>query len=139
MKWPTTKEQHAYMKGRQEQNIARSKANPNEQWMAEHLSSTEIKWTRQAQWGYRIFDFWNHRLGVAIEVDGTSHDAVYDEFRDKANMTKSGILVLRVRNRNEADALEALEAIKLAETWNTRRTALGLKPMYNGGETHGAK
>ena len=57
MKWPINAEQHAYMKGRQEQNVEQSRRNPNELWMFERLQRTGYKWRRQAQWGYRLFDF----------------------------------------------------------------------------------
>ena len=129
MKWPTNKEKHAYMKMRQQQNIDESRDNPNEKWMLSHLATTGYKWRRQAQWGYRLFDFWCAKLGIAVEVDGKTHDPEYDAVRDRYNYSCSGILVLRVRNRNESDAQKALETIRTAESWNYRRSKLGLKPI----------
>jgi very-short-patch-repair endonuclease len=129
MKWPKDAEQHAYMRMRQEENIAASKNNPNELWMYEKLKSTPYKWKRQRQWGYRLFDFFCAELGVAVEVDGPEHDPDYDAVRDHYNLTKSGIVVLRVRNRNEDDAMRCLEQIRSAETWNERRAKLGLEPI----------
>ena len=127
MKWPTKKEQHEYMKQRQDQNIERSRDNPNENWMLEKLQLTGLNWTRQAQLGYRLFDFWSHECGIAVEVDGPEHDVDYDSARDEYNFCRSGILILRVRNKNEVDANAALLIINSAETWNERRQRLGLK------------
>lgn len=129
MKWPTAAEQHAYMKMRQDQNLAICWKNSNEAWMAEKLEKTGWTWKRQAQWGYRLFDFWNFALGIAVEVDGLSHNKSYDAVRDAYNLQRSGILVLRVRNRNEEDARRALTEIEKACLWNERRVGLGLKPV----------
>lgn len=129
MKWPTNADQHAYMKMRQDQNLLECQSNPNEAWMLRKLETTGWKWKRQAQWGYRLFDFWNAYLGIAVEVDGLTHDKVYDGVRDDYNWERSGILVLRVRNRDEADAEKALETIQGACDWNERRASLGLKPV----------
>lgn len=129
MKWPTTKEQHAYMKMRQDQNLEACVDVRAEAWMAERLKRTGRSWKRQAQWGYRLFDFWCFELGVALEVDGSTHDPEYDRVRDEYNFNRSGILVIRVRNWNDDDAARALEEIARAGTWNERRQALGLKPI----------
>lgn len=133
MKWPTTKETHAYMKRRQQENVERSKTNRSEAWMAEKLKRTGLKWKPQAQWGYRLFDFWNALKGIAVEVDGLTHNEAYDAVRDRYNYERSGIVVIRVRNGNEADAHEALERIAALNTWNERREMLGLTPIRLGG------
>ena len=107
-----------------------AKRNPNEKWMSEKLKRTPYKWTRQAQWGYRLFDFWNHKLGIAIEVDGETHNKVYDKIRDKHNHKTSGIIVLRVRNKNEADAKKVIDYILgVDENWNDRRIKMNIKPL----------
>jgi len=129
MRWPINKEQHAYMKMRQKQNILLSKNSKAESWMFTKLKKTPFKWKRQAQWGYRIFDFWSYTLGIAIEVDGKEHKPDYDNFRDNANYIKSGIKVIRVRNFNEEDANKAIDYILNSENWNDRRIALSLKPI----------
>lgn len=115
MRWPTTRETHAYMKSRQDQNAARVVA--NEDWMATKLP----RWTRQAEWGYRLFDFWNARLGCAVEVDGPEHDPNYDQYRDEWAFRRSAIVVLRVRNRNEQDADHAILTIGKLGTWIDRK------------------
>lgn len=129
---PGNAEQHAYMAMRQEQNVIASKHNPNELWMASLLERTSHKFNRQRRWGYRIFDFWCSELGVAVEVDGLEHRPEYDRMRDDHHYNRSGILVLRARNRNEEDAREVLARIATARTWNERRLALGLKPIKYG-------
>lgn len=125
-KCPANSEQHQHMDMRQKQNRAVALRNPNEKWMAGLLAQTEHKWTRQARWGWRIFDFWNHTLGIAVEVDGPEHDAERDAERDSYNLRRSGILVLRVRNGNEHDAHRALQEIGRSVTWWERRRAWGI-------------
>ncbi|MGQ0525276.1 MAG: hypothetical protein ACT4P8_16650, partial [Betaproteobacteria bacterium] len=48
----------------------------------------------------------------------------------------SAILVLRVRNRNEADAQAALAVIAASETWKARREKLGLNVHTKIGRRH---
>ena len=127
--WPTTKQESDYMLMRQIQNIDRSKKNKAENWFNEKLSNSRYKFKRQRRWGYRIYDFWNHILGVAIEIDGWSHDPIWDAKRDKHDFERSRIIIVRVGNFNEEDAYKALEYIHMAETWNQRRTAAGMKPI----------
>lgn len=129
LRYANTKEVSQYMSMRQAQNKMKAKNNPNEQWMAEHLAKTGLKWTPQARWGFRIFDFWCSKLGIAVEVDGVEHDALWDVVRDEANYAVSGILVLRVRNRNEEDAARVLAEIATSESWNDRRAKVGKKPI----------
>lgn len=124
--WPFRKEHSDYMRKRKHQNIMRSKTNINENWFAEKLDAVNIKYTRQATWGYRIFDFWLHRFGLAIEIDGFEHDKEYDNYRDEYNYRRSGIIVLRVRNKNEKDAEIAINKILTSIKWDERRKLLGL-------------
>lgn len=129
--WPTHSEAHAHMKMRQNQNRKRGLTKA-EQWMLdEYLLQTNLKWTPQAQWGFRLFDFWNSMLGLAVEVDGPEHNASKDIARDAEDWERSRILVLRVRNWNRLDAEDALQRIRLASTWNSRRIKAGLKPVSN--------
>lgn len=129
MRWASTREQHAYMKQRKMENLERCKLSAAERWMNKKLKETEYKWTRQAQWGYRLFDFWNHKLGIAIEVDGPEHRHDYDLYRDNHNYSNSGIVVLRVKNFNEDEAAKVIEKISTSETWNERRLKMGKKPV----------
>jgi very-short-patch-repair endonuclease len=122
MRWIGNKEQHAYMRMRQEQN--RDQFSRAEEWVRCALLKTKHKWTRQAIWGCRIFDFWNHSFGIAIEVDGQEHDHEYDAARDAYNYWCSGILVLRVRNFVETDLQSALEVIGRGETLQERKARI---------------
>lgn len=126
LRWTNDADAHRYMKERQNQNLARSARNPNENWMGEKLATTGRKWRRQAQWGYRLFDFWCHELGIAVEVDGPEHRIDYDNHRDEYNYRRSAILVLRVRNQNEEDAAAVLGIIASSCTWSERRQQLGI-------------
>ncbi len=121
-----------YMADNQSKNKARAAGNKNELWMANHLKTTGVKWTPQARWGFRIFDFWCAKLGIAVEVDGPEHDHEWDSRRDAANYAVSGILVLRVKNKCKEDAFAVLEAIATSETWNERRKNLGMKIVSCG-------
>lgn len=94
--------------------------------MGAMLKTTGRKWTSSATWGYRIFDWWCHELGIAVEVDGPEHNKDYDAYRDEYNFRRSGIIVLRVRNRNEDDALRALSQIAVSDSWTDRRIKMGI-------------
>lgn len=126
---PATKEAAEYMLMRQKQNKETSKKNKAENWFNEKLKNCKYKFSRQRRWGYRIYDFWNHELGIAIEIDGATHNKAWDELRDKQDFERSRIIVLRVRNFDEGDAYFALEYLFQAETWNERRAAAGFKPI----------
>jgi very-short-patch-repair endonuclease len=87
--WPVRKEHSDHMRKRRRQNLSSALKNPNENAMADLLATTGYVWSRQATWGFRVFDFWCHKLGCAVEVDGIQHD--------------SGIVVLRAWNNNATD------------------------------------
>lgn len=126
LRWPTTREQSDYMKIRQQQNLARCTNSRAESWMHDKLKSTGLKWTRQAQWGYRLFDFWNGLRGIAVEVDGPEHDREYDAYRDEYNFRRSAIVVLRVANFSDEDAARALRIIGRLGTIAERKAELGI-------------
>lgn len=126
MRWVTNKRQAEYMKGTAEQNTERSARNPNENWAARRLAESGLKWSRQSRWGARIFDFWNHEKGVAVEIDGAEHRPDYDAARDRYNFLRSAIVVIRVRNRNEDDMQSALLKILETDLWRDRRARMGL-------------
>lgn len=131
LRFPTKKEEHAYMRERKLQNRARLPWLKAEKWFLEtHLAKLSrdpaLKFTRQAEWGYRIFDFWFHDRGVVIEVDGPEHNRGYDAYRDTYNFLRSGIVVLRVRNFDEVGASAAIANLLQECSWTDRRRALGL-------------
>ncbi len=128
MRYTINKEQHAYMKMRKEQNHERCLNLASENWFNDKLKKgVRYKFSRQAQWGYRIFDFWFPNLGIAVEVDGKEHNKEYDSFRDNHNFRRSGIIVLRVPNYDEEIADSVIEQINtVEETWLKRRSNMGL-------------
>jgi very-short-patch-repair endonuclease len=124
--YPTTAKEAAHMKLRQEQN--KNQNNEAENWMYDVLKkSTPLKWTRQAIWGCRIFDFWCHEKGLAVEVDGNRHNHEYDSRHDKYHLKISGIKVLRLKPFDETRAMQVVDEILSEGSWNERRGALGLK------------
>ena len=126
LKWPIKKADSEYLKGRQAQNKAKVGSIQAEEWMAKKLKGTGFKWTRQALWGFRIFDFWCAELGVAVETDGRTHNEEIDQYRDSYNFHRSGIIVIRVPNFCEEAADLALRRIYDCKPWRERRIALGL-------------
>jgi len=90
------------------------------------LKTTDYKWSRQARWGWRLFDFWNHTLGIAIEVDGQEHNFENDLLRDSIEWDRSRIIVLRVPNFNDAVASDVLDYISSSKSWNERRLEAGM-------------
>ncbi len=125
--YTTTAKEHAYMAMRQAQNRAICSTNKAENWFKTKLFTTGRKWTRQARWGFRIFDFWNHELGLAIEIDGPEHNYNEDLIRDQKEWVRSRILIFRVKNFNEAEAFHVIYFIKTCSTWNERREFAGMK------------
>jgi very-short-patch-repair endonuclease len=123
--WPVAKKWHAHMKQRQRENRERSV--PAENWMADMLARylPHVKWTRQATWGFRVYDFWCSKRGIAIEVDGATHDADREIVRDQLDWHRSGILVLRVKNYDDNGAIEAIDQVARNTSWNQRRAKLG--------------
>lgn len=126
MRWPVKKDQSDYLRERQTQNRASCLLSNAETWAAECLKMTGLKWTRQALWGCRLFDFWNAQKGIAVEIDGPEHNKTVDLARDKYVYERSGIVVLRVSNFDSARMNEAIEEINKSVLWKCRRDKLGL-------------
>lgn len=130
MRWIVRSDQAKYMRERQKQN--KKKIVKAEIWAKQKLETTEYKWSSQAIWGCRLFDFWCAELGIAVEIDGMTHDKVYDAVRDEYNYFRSGIIVIRVGNYDETAMQQALETIAKAETWQARKAKMreqnGLTP-----------
>lgn len=101
--------------------------NQNENWFAQKLDKVKIRYKRQRIMGLRIFDFFIADLGCAIEIDGPEHDAKYDEYRDIYNYLRSAIVILRVKNKSEEDALSAIDFINRLEKWPERRKKLKIQ------------
>jgi very-short-patch-repair endonuclease len=123
LKWITDREKSEYMKAMKDINLFKCQTNKNENKVWSELGDG---WSRQAVRGYRIHDFWNHRLGCAIEVDGAEHDRDYDNYRDEYNFRGSGVVILRVRNGNQEDIIEVLRVLPLMNDHATRKARMGI-------------
>jgi very-short-patch-repair endonuclease len=124
MEWPVNSQHHRHMKMRQQQNRVSCLKSPAENEVSKALKKSSRKWTRQAQWGFRLFDFWCSELGVAIEVDGAGHDKVKDAESDKRMFERSGIIVFRLKNFDPVEPV--LKKIEKLESWIKRRENMGL-------------
>jgi very-short-patch-repair endonuclease len=122
MRWIVRSDQAEYMRERQKQN--KSKIVEAELWAKKKLKFTGHKWNTQTIWGCRLFDFWCHKLGIAVEIDGLTHDKNYDAARDQYNFYRSGIIVLRVPNYDETAMAAALQTIADADTWEVRKVKM---------------
>lgn len=123
----TDEEKTEYMRQNRDKCLLNSQSNYNENWFSSILSVNNINHKRQAIWGFRIYDFWIHSIGCAIEIDGPEHDEIYDKYRDIYNYLRSGIVVIRVRNKNHEDAMEAISFIKTIGPWRERRLKLKIE------------
>ncbi len=130
MRWTVNKAQSDYMAVRQRQNRATCASNRNENQVFDALKTTGLKWTRQARWGCRLFDFWCHERGIAVEVDGPEHSRAYDAARDRYNFLRSAIIVIRVPNRDGPAIAAALIEISAQGLWAERREKMGLTGGY---------
>ena len=78
----------------------------------------DLKFRRQHAFDNYILDFYNHKMKLAIEVDGEIHNdadvAAYDEVRTK-NLIENGITVLRFLNDEVEKDLK--KVIKKIEYW----------------------
>lgn len=112
---------HSHMKMRQRQNRDKGMTNAELWFYENYLIKTPYKWTFQAQWQFRLFDFWNSKLGVAFEIDGPEHNTAYDKKRDQLESFRSSIITLRVKNYDEDSAKKKVESLILIPTWKQRR------------------
>lgn len=126
---PVTAEAAAHMRMRRQQNKARP-VPLAEQWMAEKLAQAGFKFNHQCLWMTRIFDFWNHELGCAVEVDGPEHDREKDARFDAYMFFRSEIVVIRVPNFDEAAASAALVRISELDKWEARRAGPRYQEIY---------
>jgi len=96
-----------------------------------------LKFRRQSVIDSVIVDFFCPALGLAIEVDGRTHDSDRDARRDEALMEK-GIQVLRFSNEQIAGRLDAVlrviadEAVRRPQRWPGRPSP-GPSPEGEGG------
>ncbi|QLC23473.1 endonuclease domain-containing protein [Parasphingopyxis sp. CP4] len=69
------------------------------------------KFRRQAVMGNRIVDFFCPTKGLAVEIDGDTHDADRDAARDERLTRETGFRVVRFTN---ADVMRNMEGVLIA-------------------------
>ena len=90
----------------------RKRMTPQEKILWEHLRTNRLgglHFRRQQVIDGFIADFYCHESGLAIEIDGPSHqaDQKYDQERDQV-LTHRGFRVLRIKNREIRNNLEGV-------------------------------
>ena len=74
-----------------------------------------FKFRRQVQVGWRILDFFCPARGLAIEVDGDTHDFARDRARDLMLEQETGFTVIRFTNPDVIKNMDGvLQALKIA-------------------------
>jgi len=130
---PTNKEWNDKMKWYQKEQKEKSKVSKTENWfhrkyVTEFTKRTWIKITRQVRRGTRIFDFWCHEKWIAIEIDWGYHTEKWKEEKDKKydyyNLQKHWVLVIRIDNRDDTGAIDALRKVELSEPWISRKHSM---------------
>jgi very-short-patch-repair endonuclease len=108
------------------ENEYKCHVNRAENWMRDKLITTKSsdKWIRQKDKYFRIFDFYNSILGIAVEVDGDTHNPIVDNYRDTYAYYRHSILVLRVPNFDEKISSSVIRMINKALTWQERADRL---------------
>jgi hypothetical protein len=130
MKWPVNREQMEYMKKLQYEARVLSESNVSDNWADTILATGTLKGTRKAIWGCRLFDFWNGRKGVAIELDLPKPGAGQEE--DRHARERSGIAVYRVKSFDEGHLRLVLSEAESLEDWAVRRDRLGIPYQLKG-------
>lgn len=127
--WPKGYEKKKLMYDRRQKNYEFALNNQNEAVVFDRLLSecASAGWERQFIFGHSIFDFFSRKLGVAVEVDGDTHDVERDKLKDQAHLDEFEIITLRVRNKSQQDLDKAIEVIKGANDWSVRITESGFK------------
>ncbi len=89
-----------------------------------------LKFRRQHAFDDYILDFYNHKMKLAIEVDGEIHNEpevkLYDEVRTK-NLNENGLTVLRFLNDEVEKNLNFV--IKRIEDWFCENDYVDLGPL----------
>ncbi|MFZ1369585.1 MAG: tryptophan synthase subunit alpha, partial [Ferruginibacter sp.] len=92
-----------------------------------------LKFRRQHPFDNYILDFYNHKMKLAIEVDGEVHNdpevAVYDKIRAR-NLQDKGLTVLRFSNNEVENNLKAV--LKIIENWFNEMDFAEFEPWPEG-------
>ncbi len=99
------------------------KKNPTkaELWAKDRLRKAKINVSFQKVFDRSIFDFFCFEKGIAIEIDGSSHDPVKDELRDNHHFEMHTIKTLRIPNFDDERMNEIINLIRLSDTWDDRK------------------
>lgn len=80
----------------------------------EFLKNHKYKFTRQKPIDNYIVDFYCSKLGLVIEIDGTTHledkDILYDKRRTN-DLTKYGLMILRFWNDDILDGIHVVAEV----------------------------
>jgi tryptophan synthase alpha chain len=89
----------------------------------------DLKFRRQHAFDNYILDFYNHKMKLAIEVDGEVHSdpevVLYDSVRTK-NLNESGLIVLRFTNNDVESNLK--KVLKDIEEWFHENDLIEFEP-----------
>jgi tryptophan synthase alpha chain len=92
-----------------------------------------LKFRRQHPFDNYILDFYNHKMKLAIEVDGEVHNdpevAMYDKIRAR-NLQDNGLTVLRFSNNEVENNLKAV--LKIIENWFNEMDFAEVEPLPEG-------
>lgn len=97
---PWNKKSKKFLKKAAKRQRKLTHSNPAENWFARKICKDfPYTFQRQVRYGYRIFDFYNAQLHVAIEIDGKQfhQDQAFDQQRDEAYTHNYGVVIFRVR------------------------------------------
>jgi len=126
------KKKLTHMEMRRVQNLKMALVSRAENWMFAKLKCIQgVKWIRQYVFGYRIFDFFDKKWGIAVEVDGPEHDEEYDTLRDDKNRDENAVIIYRVNNFDGEDAKFAISRIrkfiKDGKSWAVRKSKVRVR------------
>ena len=106
------------------------KRSPAENEANKIIKTYGFKYTRQAIWHTRLFDFWFGIKGVAIEIDGGTHNnpgqKLKDKISDKHFYNISGIIVIRVKDYDLDGIRKIMDRLQFADSWQDRRKKMGI-------------
>jgi len=125
--WPKGRDREK-MLGYVRDNIKLAKKNPHELRVYSVLKTEfcHMKFGWQKWLAFRIFDFWSHKYGCVVEVDGATHDPIKDYLRDEAFFRRYAIITLRVRNGHQEDINWLRRVLPRLGTWKTRHRNMGI-------------
>ena len=126
--WPLTFEEERKLLNKRMDNLKYSIVNDNENRVFDRLEKEVYhKFQRQYIFGQTIFDFFSPAMGIAVEVDGKTHNQEWDAAKDKAHLEYYGVVTLRVRNQEKEDLDLLIKTLRGAGWWHARNYKKGIK------------